>query len=555
MERHQTAGQAGNDLSIQAGGAYATGSNLNGGNLILKAGTATGTGASAIIFQTAKAAAAGAADNSPATRALIGGTSLALSPHGTAAGNTLELRFSELAAGGSNYVGFKAPDAIGDDLIWTLPSVDGSDGHVLKTNGSGTLSFGAVGGSTAITGTTNDTFEVNSDGNSVTISSAGQTSDHVFTFPDATGQVLTTNMPADTAVTLGGGVDALNFDLNTLSIDANANRVGIGTAAPLHTLDVEGTARVKNSSGIGTLVLEGSGDTFKYSSLNLFNDAGDKLWAFQHRQIAAELNNFAIEEYDGVDYNRRMSIAPGGNLGIGTADFDGTPAAGRLIVKGATNDGSTNIFVGRDSDETNVAYLDTDGNLTLSGSVSAAASALTGTTADTFTVNSDGTAAASTLALGAAGTTGGSITTGAGNLTIDSTGGTIDINDGVLDLSTQTVDVTLNAAADALNFDSNTLTIDADANRVGIGTASPQYNLDVVESARINNTAGAASLMLTGTGDVYAYSYINLLNDTGNKSWNIQHRKAAGFVDDFMIEEYDGVDYSQRFIVRPSVSR
>ncbi len=551
MERHQTAGQAGNDLSIQSGGAYATGSNLNGGNLLLKAGTATGTGASAIIFQTAKAAAAGAADNSPATRALIGGTSLALSPHGTAAGDTLELRFSELAAGGSDYVGFKAPDAIGSNLIWTLPSIDGSDGHVLKTNGLGTLSFGAVGGSTAITGTTNDTFEVNSDGNSVTVSSAGQTSDHVFTFPDATGTVLTTNMPADVAVTLGGGVDALNFDSNTLSIDANSNRVGIGTASPQYSLDVVETARINNSAGAASLILTGAGDAFAYSYVNLLNEAGDKSWNVQHRKAAGFVNDFIIEEYDGAAYYQRFIMRPGGSVGIGTTDFDGTPALGHLIVKGTTNDGSTNIQVWRDSDEANVAYLDTNGNLTLSGSVSASASALTGTTADTFTINSDGTTAASTLALGAAGTTGGQITTGAGNLTIDSTGGTIDINDGVLDLSTQTVDVTLNAAADALNFDSNTLSIDASADRVGIGKANPDHKLDVEGNIRITNSASHANLILSGAGDAFKYSAINLYNEAGDKLWSIHHRKAAVELNNFLIEEYDGADYYQRVSVAP----
>ncbi|MFA5148878.1 MAG: hypothetical protein WC491_07125, partial [Candidatus Omnitrophota bacterium] len=551
MERNQAAGQTGNDFTVQAGGAYATGSDLNGGNLILKAGTATGAGASAIMFQTAKAGAAGAADNDPATKAIIAGTSMTLSPHGTAAGNTLELRFNELAAGGVNYVGFKAPDAIGSDLIWTLPAVDGSPGNVLKTDGSGTLSFGAVGGSTAITGTTNDTFEVNSDGNSVTISSAGQTSDHVFTFPDATGQVLTNNMPADAAVALGGGVDALNFDSNTLSIDASSHRVGIGTASPQYNLDVVESARINNTAGAASLMLTGTGDAYAYSFVNLLNDTGNKSWNIQHRKAAGFVDDFIIEEYDGAAYSQRFIMRPGGIVGIGTTDFDGAPALGHLTVKGTTNDGTTNIFVGRDSDEVNVAYLDTDGNLTLSGFISASASSLSGTTADTFTVNSDGTAVASTLALGIAGTTGGSITTGAGNLAIDSAGGTIDINDGTIDLSTQAVDVTLNAAADALNFDSNTLSIDASSHRVGIGTASPLHALDIGGTARVKNSGGIGTLILEGTGDAYKYSALNLFDDTGNKLWAIQHRQIAGEVNNFAIEEYDGTDYTRRLSIIP----
>ena len=41
-------------------------------------------------------------------------------------------------------------------------------------------------------------------------------------------------------VTLNGAVDALNFDSNTLSIDATNNRVGIGTASPVSALTVVG---------------------------------------------------------------------------------------------------------------------------------------------------------------------------------------------------------------------------------------------------------------------------------------------------------------------------
>ena len=64
-----------------------------------------------------------------------------VSPFNTAAGNTGELRFNELAANGTNYIGFKAPDVLAADKIWTLPSADGTSGQVLKTNGSGVLSW------------------------------------------------------------------------------------------------------------------------------------------------------------------------------------------------------------------------------------------------------------------------------------------------------------------------------------------------------------------------------------------------------------------------------
>lgn len=55
-----------------------------------------------------------------------------------------ELRLAD--ADSSNYVGFKAPVTVTANRIWTLPSADGTNGQVLSTNGSGTLSWATAGG-------------------------------------------------------------------------------------------------------------------------------------------------------------------------------------------------------------------------------------------------------------------------------------------------------------------------------------------------------------------------------------------------------------------------
>jgi hypothetical protein len=47
---------------------------------------------------------------------------------------------------GTNYVGFRAANAIDNDITWTLPAADGTNGQVLSTNGGGTLSWVAGGG-------------------------------------------------------------------------------------------------------------------------------------------------------------------------------------------------------------------------------------------------------------------------------------------------------------------------------------------------------------------------------------------------------------------------
>ena len=57
-------------------------------------------------------------------------------------GGSIELK--EGTNNGTHHVQLKAPNALGGDLALTLPGSDGNSGEVLKTNGSGTLSFGTL---------------------------------------------------------------------------------------------------------------------------------------------------------------------------------------------------------------------------------------------------------------------------------------------------------------------------------------------------------------------------------------------------------------------------
>jgi hypothetical protein len=67
-----------------------------------------------------------------------------LGPTGITSGDTADLKFFELSSNGTNYTGFKAPDALGSNIIYTLPSSEGSSGQVLTTDGSGSLSWSSA---------------------------------------------------------------------------------------------------------------------------------------------------------------------------------------------------------------------------------------------------------------------------------------------------------------------------------------------------------------------------------------------------------------------------
>lgn len=76
-------------------------------------------------------------------------STLLMSPVGTGAGNTAEIRFHELAANGADYVAFKAPDALATPTTYVLPTaLPPGSGQILSSTDTGELSWieQAIGG-------------------------------------------------------------------------------------------------------------------------------------------------------------------------------------------------------------------------------------------------------------------------------------------------------------------------------------------------------------------------------------------------------------------------
>ena len=98
-----------------------------------------GAGILAWIQSPSSANLASAVTDETGSGSLVFGTSPSFTTSATFTNNA-EIRFAEQSGNGANYVGFKAPALITSDLIWTLPSSDGTNGRFLSTNGSGVLS-------------------------------------------------------------------------------------------------------------------------------------------------------------------------------------------------------------------------------------------------------------------------------------------------------------------------------------------------------------------------------------------------------------------------------
>jgi hypothetical protein len=199
----------GSGSHITGSSAITIGSTANASSLILNAGTGN-------IFST-----------SPA---------VALNPFGVAAGGTQELRFLELAANGTSYVAFKAPDSLTSNLTYVLPTTIPTAGQILSSSGVvanvATLSWTSTGASGWAVG-----------GNST----AG-----TGTFGTNDNSVLSIRIVNGTPTTAGAYLEiqgALGGSSSGDSGDMNIHTAAVSTSANVGELRIYGGSSTSGSAG------------------------------------------------------------------------------------------------------------------------------------------------------------------------------------------------------------------------------------------------------------------------------------------------------------------
>jgi hypothetical protein len=137
-------------ISISAGGAnnqvqYNSSGNLAGSsNLTFDGTTLTAANFADSSLTSGRVTYAGAGGNlTDSANLTFDGTNLQVGSQG-------DVRFGD--ADNSNWVAFQAPSVVPSNVTWTLPSTDGTNGQLLQTNGSGTLSFVTFSGLPSQTG-------------------------------------------------------------------------------------------------------------------------------------------------------------------------------------------------------------------------------------------------------------------------------------------------------------------------------------------------------------------------------------------------------------------
>lgn len=396
-----------------------------------------------------------------------------LNPFGAGSGNTLELRFLELAANGTNYIGFKAPNSIAVNYIWTLPAADGTSGQVLSTNGAGVLNW---------------------------VTPAGGA---VETDPQV-GSTLVNMVPKWNGSTL---VDGLLFD--------NGTSIGIGTTTPeaWYKMEIAGGDIKVNSLRIGRGGYSHESNTaFGYGVLGAnntgLNNTGvgylalSEIWGGgENTAVGAKaMNNASGGSYNtAVGYEALYLYAGNGNTAIGWKS-----------LRNITNDGYYNTGIGF-----NALYNNTGGDYNIAVG------------ADAVKMNTTGN---DNIGIGRSAIY--SNTTGFDNIGIgDFALYQVTIGYGNVALGSMALNtITGNSYATAIGNHALTLNTAADNTALGAfalqANTTGQYNTAVGKSAGYSNTSSGGNTYVgrqsgyfsTGQYNTYLGDYSGANSTTGNNN-------------------------------------
>ena len=243
-----------------------------------------------------------------------------LFPYGTGLGSTNEIRFLELAANGTHYAGFKAPNSISTTTIWTLPSGDGSTGQALVTNGSGLLSWATAGGG----------------GGTGTVTSVSGTG-------SVNGLTLTGTVTSSGSLTLGGtlsnislttAVDGIlpiaNGGTNLSSIGSANQILGVNSgASALEYKTLTPGSGISISNTVGAITINSSGLTANALTI------GDGLTGGSFNGSSATTINVNSSGYINTANGTTSSY------NLGTSSFvKANPSTAGLTINGFSSSGS-----------------------------------------------------------------------------------------------------------------------------------------------------------------------------------------------------------------------
>ena len=236
--------------------------------------------------------------------------------------STSELRLLEASGNGTNYTGFKSPDSLAANVVYTLPSASGSAGQTLTWNASNVLTWETAAGS----GTMNSfnlaadagTPETISDSDTLTISGTTNVIETTVGATDTVTIDISDSYVGQTSITTLGTVSTGTWEGTTIAVDQG------GTGQTSYT---NGQLLIGNTTGntlsLGTLA---SAD----STITITNGTGTIDLAVNE----ANVDHGSLAGLTDDDHTQYALLA--GRLG-GQTLIGGTAASNSLTLQSTSN--------------------------------------------------------------------------------------------------------------------------------------------------------------------------------------------------------------------------
>ena len=306
------------------------------------------------------------------------------------------IQIKEGTNNGTHHVQLKAPNSLSGNIAFTLPSADGSADQVLKTNGSGTLSFATVNTSFTLAADSgsNDTFNTGETltffggegidttvaNNAITVAAEDATASNkgIASFSsddfDVSSGAVTVKAAGITNAQLAGSI--ANAKLTNSSVTIGSDAISLGgsrtdinglTSLDVDNITIDGNT-VSSTNSNGNIVLDPNGTgtvDVSGAKITTVGTPSQSTDAATKGYVDGVVNGLDVKK--SVDFASTANVAGTYNNGAGTITAGsngalsmdgGSPAIGqRVLLKDQTDSVQNGIYSVTTAGNAGAAYV------------------------------------------------------------------------------------------------------------------------------------------------------------------------------------------------------